>query len=183
MIDLESITHLTNGDRLHRITIPSEIEPFMRRGARAWLSYSGLRVIACYEPYLEGQFGELLHVSFSRPRVLPNWKEVRVVKDTFFGENLEAMVVLPKTSEYTNLHPYTHHLWQIPEPWTDAGPILGGPHATIDHRREDLHQADGRPPDEPAGSGLGDRGDAALESEPVHAPGEAGGQVHAAADE
>lgn len=87
-------------------------------GARAWQTDDGLRVIAGLEPYLDGRYGALLHVSFSRRNRLPEWREVRLVKDAFFGPDISAMVVLPQQRDYTNVHPFCHHIWQMPEPWS-----------------------------------------------------------------
>lgn len=162
MIDLERITALADGDPLYRIEIPPEVMRFMVGGSRAWTARGGLRIIAADEPYLDGRFGDLRHISFSRPNTLPTWRDVRLVKDTFYGDEAEAMLVLPRARDYTNLHPYTHHLWQIPEPWADTGPIVGGPHATIEHRRETVHPNDDRPPDLAAGAGEDRAGDAEI---------------------
>lgn len=183
MRDLERITALVDGDALYRIEIPERMRPYLPIHL-AFVARGGLRIIAADEPYLDGRFGNLRHVSFSRPSIPPARQDVRLVKDTFYGDDAEAMLVLPKASEYINIHPYTHHLWQIPEPWTDAGPtsIAGAPHATVEHRRETLRQDDGRPPDDPGGSSSRDPGDAALEAEPVHPPGDAVGAVHAVPD-
>lgn len=97
---------------------------YVHAGARAWQSKNGLRVIAGLEPYLDGRFGLLLHVSLSRAERLPGWKEVKLIKDAFFGDDGEAMIVLPKAADYVNVHPHTHHLWQMPEPWTDVGEVV-----------------------------------------------------------
>lgn len=181
MRDLERITALVDGDALYRIEIPESLRPHLPMHL-AFVARGGLRIIAADEPYLDGRFGNLRHVSFSRPSILPSWRDVRLVKDTFYGDDAEAMLILPKAADYINIHPYTHHLWQIPEPWTDAGPILGGPHATIVNRREAVHPFAGRPEDLAAGAGVGPDGDDALEAEPVQPPGGAVGPVYATAD-
>lgn len=180
MIDLERITALVDGDSLYTLEIPPAmlVPGGLFPGTRGWVSRSGLRILAADEPYLDGRFGNLRHVSFSRPNYLPGWRDVRLVKDTFYGDEAEAMLVLPKAADYTNVHPYCHHLWQMPEPWTDAG----GPYATIEHRREAVREAAGRPTHPAAGAGEGDHGDAALEAEPLHPPGDAVSPVYAPAD-
>lgn len=177
MRDLERITALVDGDPIYRIEIPEQMRSYLPFHT-AWVARGGLRIIAADEPYLDGRFGNLRHVSFSRPTSIPNWRDIRLVKDTFYGDEAEAMLVLPKASDYINIHKYTHHLWQIPEPWTDAG----GPYATVEHRRETLHHAAGRPPDPGTGAGEGPDHDAAPQPEPVHPPGAAVGEVHAVPD-
>ena len=62
------------------------------------------------------KFGPLKHVSFSRKFALPTWEQVKLVKERWFGDT-EAMMVLPKQEDYVNLHPFTFHLWEIPERW------------------------------------------------------------------
>ncbi len=119
---LSEVTELTDGQKL--CPLPLYIVREHIPGApRAWQTKSGLRIIAGDEPYLNAAYGNLRHVSFSRSDRLPGWKEVKLVKDTFFGDDAEAMIVLPKKRDYTNVHQFTHHLWQMPEPWTDEGPL------------------------------------------------------------
>ena len=52
-----------------------------------------------------------LHVSVSRRSRLPSWDDLKLVKKSFIGEDREAVHVLPKASDYINLHPYCLHLW------------------------------------------------------------------------
>jgi hypothetical protein len=75
----------------------------------------GLRVIVSHD-YTD-KWGVMLHASLSLPNRLPNWDEVRAVKDAVFGEQVDVMMVLPKAADYVNHHEYTFHLWQTPEHW------------------------------------------------------------------
>ena len=77
-----------------------------------------LRVIVAMEPYLPDKVPRL-HVSFSHPDRLPDWETIKQIKDAFYGEDVEAVVVLPKKKHYVNRHPFTHHLWESPEAWSD----------------------------------------------------------------
>lgn len=52
-----------------------------------------------------------LHVSVSRSDRLPNWDELSLVKKVFIGEDRAAVHVLPKASDYVNLHEFCLHLW------------------------------------------------------------------------
>lgn len=54
---------------------------------------------------------KVLHVSLSRRSRLPDWNDVKRVKDAFIGEDKEAYHVLPKKADYINIHPYCLHLW------------------------------------------------------------------------
>lgn len=54
---------------------------------------------------------KFLHVSVSRRSRLPSWDDLKRVKAAFIGEEREAVHVLPKASDYINLHPYCLHLW------------------------------------------------------------------------
>lgn len=56
-----------------------------------------------------------LHVSVSRSDRLPSWTDLGFVKQCFIGDDREAVQVLPKESDYVNLHKYCLHLWS-PEP-------------------------------------------------------------------
>lgn len=75
----------------------------------------GLRVIATLDEHPE--YGRLLHTSFSYNNHLPSWEEVRGVREAFFPETVDAMMVLPRPEFYVNHHPYTFHLWQCPQGW------------------------------------------------------------------
>ena len=52
-----------------------------------------------------------LHVSFSRKENIPDWGDVRAVKDLFIGKHEEALQIFPPQNEYVNVHPRTLHLW------------------------------------------------------------------------
>lgn len=83
---------------------------------------SGLMVVPRREPYLDGRYGWLRHVSLSYPNRLPGWKDLRLVKNAFIGPDVDVMMVLPVASAYTNLMEFCHHLWEMPEPWSDRMP-------------------------------------------------------------
>lgn len=52
-----------------------------------------------------------LHVSVSHERRLPDWNDLREVKDIFIGRERRALQILPPESEYVNIHPRVLHLW------------------------------------------------------------------------
>lgn len=75
----------------------------------------GLVVIATLDN--TDRWGPLLHVSMSYSDHDPKWAEIRAIKDFFYGDLRDAMMILPKSAEYVNLHPHTFHLWECPEGW------------------------------------------------------------------
>jgi hypothetical protein len=52
-----------------------------------------------------------LHVSCSFRNRLPNWAELRMVKDAFIGKERTALQILPPEAEHVNIHPFCLHLW------------------------------------------------------------------------
>jgi hypothetical protein len=52
-----------------------------------------------------------LHASVSHENRLPNWEDLREVKDVFIGRDKRALQVLPAAEEYVNIHPRVLHLW------------------------------------------------------------------------
>jgi hypothetical protein len=52
------------------------------------------------------------HVSVSRPRITPNWREMCFVKDLFFEEEETVIQFHPPHSQYVNNHLLVLHLWR-----------------------------------------------------------------------
>jgi hypothetical protein len=63
------------------------------------------------------RFGSLLHVSISHHRRDPLWSEIKALREVFFPPDIDVMMMLPRESDYVNLHPHTFHLIQTPERW------------------------------------------------------------------
>lgn len=55
--------------------------------------------------------GHWIHISASFHDRVPEYAELRRLKNEFLGPEKEAYQVLPKESEYVNAHPYTLHIW------------------------------------------------------------------------
>jgi len=70
---------------------------------------AGLRVFFTVSRERDGR--EWVHVSCSRKERIPDWDDIRAVKDLFIGTGKEALQVFPPESEYVNLHTTTLHLW------------------------------------------------------------------------
>jgi hypothetical protein len=75
---------------------------------RAYLRHDDLKVLHSLD-FVDGQWWD--HVSVSRPSRLPSWEDLKTVKALFIGKEREAVQVLPKESEYVNMHPHCLHLW------------------------------------------------------------------------
>lgn len=63
------------------------------------------------------KWGYLLHISISRVDRNPTWEEIKEVRNYFFNENEDVMMILPKKVDYINIHNYCFHLWKTPESW------------------------------------------------------------------
>lgn len=74
-----------------------------------YVSIDGLTVITSVAVELDGK--RWFHVSCSRKDHLPSWNDLRRVKDLFVGTGRSAIQVLPKQSEYVNIHPRVLHLY------------------------------------------------------------------------
>ena len=62
------------------------------------------------------------HVSISLPNRTPNWREMELVKRTFFGADETVMQLHVPLKDHINIHPNCLHLWrpndgrEIPRP-------------------------------------------------------------------
>ena len=52
------------------------------------------------------------HVSVSLKNRMPNWEEMCLVKDMFWGEEETVVQFHPPKKDYVNLHEYVLHLWK-----------------------------------------------------------------------
>lgn len=69
----------------------------------------GLLVIATIAVEEDGCFW--LHASFSRKDRIPDYKDILLVKEQFFGDDLKAIMIFPSKEEYVNIHQNCLHLW------------------------------------------------------------------------
>lgn len=77
--------------------------------ARAWQYKGGIRVVCSLEKYPDAGFW--LHVSLSYPDKIPNWADIRTIKDLFIGRKSLAVQIFPHEDDYVNFHPNTLHLF------------------------------------------------------------------------
>jgi hypothetical protein len=115
-----------NADQLviadgHRKTVLKRIDPgaaFRVRMAPAevvgcWIG-GGLKVIATIDPT---HHGELVHVSISHRDRFPTWDEITSLRHAFYASDVDVMMVLPRASDYVNVHENCFHLYQTPTAW------------------------------------------------------------------
>jgi len=108
---------LSDGRVCRRIPgeVRAEVAPGVMQYQRLWRCQPiSLGIIGSDE---QTPHGPLLHVSLSHPNRLPSWETVTLVRDAFFGDDIDVMMLLPQRVDYVNEHPYTFHLWQTPTTW------------------------------------------------------------------
>lgn len=82
--------------------------------AATWEGPKRLLVLASLD---DTPHGRLLHVSMSYPSKDPEWQTIRAVRDAFYPDTIDVMMVLPRAEDYVNYHRHTFHLWQTPTTW------------------------------------------------------------------
>ena len=78
----------------------------------AWQTKNGLHVLSSMDP--TPNWGLLLHVSVSYEKTDPSWKDLLMIREVFFDDTIDCMMVMPKSKDYVNYHPHTFHIWQTP---------------------------------------------------------------------
>jgi hypothetical protein len=84
-------------------------------GMAVYVARTGMLVMATVDATV--RFGDLLHCSISYRDRNPSWREIRLVKDAFYGADRDAMIVLPRERDYINVHQHCFHLWEMPQAW------------------------------------------------------------------
>ena len=82
--------------------------------ARGYITDNGLSIICSID--FTDEWGPLKHISISHPKRLPFWHDVVEIKDRLMGD-IDAMMVMPKSEDYVNLHNYCFNIWQCPQDW------------------------------------------------------------------
>lgn len=67
-----------------------------------------LKVMAGLERHGEHQW---IHISCSRRDRLPSWEDLKLAKRVLAGPERQAIQVIPRDSEYVNIHPHCLHLF------------------------------------------------------------------------
>ncbi len=83
---------------------------------QAYEGPEGLVVIEELRAYqhADGQMRPWHHISISRPDRLPSWRDLKIIKGVWFGNDVTAYQVLATESEHFNYHPFCLHLWHLP---------------------------------------------------------------------
>ena len=63
------------------------------------------------------RWGDLLHVSVALPGRLPSWPLMHAIRDAFYGDDVDTMMVMPRRIDYVNAHEFCLQIWQCPEGW------------------------------------------------------------------
>lgn len=74
----------------------------------AYRCINGLLVIQSWEMH-DGK--EWMHTSFSRKSRMPDYHDMKWVKDNFIGTDERAIMILPEESKHVNIHPYCLHFF------------------------------------------------------------------------
>ena len=72
---------------------------------------NGLLVI--YSKSTDSVTGEWLHISISYDLTPPDWHQVMLVKNLFWGENAVAVQVIPAEEDEIDIA-HCHHIWKRP---------------------------------------------------------------------
>jgi hypothetical protein len=75
----------------------------------AFTHRNGLRVIETVNRERDGKLWH--HVSASRQSRLPDWYDMKLVRQDFVGDDRESYMVFAPEARWVNTHPNTLHLW------------------------------------------------------------------------
>jgi hypothetical protein len=68
-----------------------------------------------------GKHRSLLHVSMNTMGMPFDYQLAKQLRDLFFPPDIDVIQVMPKASNYVNLHEHVYHLWQCPLDWEVRG--------------------------------------------------------------
>jgi hypothetical protein len=75
---------------------------------------TGMKIIVSGTDYPDGT--HWVHLSISRPDRLPDWEDMKFLKNRFLGPDRMAIQIFPVEKDYVNIHPNCLHLWHRIEP-------------------------------------------------------------------
>jgi len=61
--------------------------------------------------------GPLIHASLSHRARIPTWPEITDMKRSIWEPEEDVMMLLPRESDYVNIHEFAMHLWTTPTGW------------------------------------------------------------------
>lgn len=102
------------------VPLPSPRLPPLLQGAsqeqdQRW--WGGPRQLTVCAGLATSEHGTLLHLSVSHPKQLPSWEEMSRLRDCFYGSLVDAAMILPRRTDWVNVHEFCFHLWQVPVEW------------------------------------------------------------------
>ena len=56
----------------------------------------------------------LWHLSISTPDASPSYKEIKEARYKYLPNDIYVAQIFPPKGGFVNVHPYCHHLWEIP---------------------------------------------------------------------
>jgi len=68
--------------------------------------------------------GGYWHLSISHPLRYPTWDEIYTARYDFLPGEINAAILLPKKSEYVNIHPNCFHVYELRDAELPSGLIL-----------------------------------------------------------
>ena len=80
-------------------------------------AYEGPKHLTVIATIDDGPHGKLLHVSVSYRQHLPSWRDMRTIRDAFYPDTVDVMLVLPRREHYVDVHPNCLHMQQCPVGW------------------------------------------------------------------
>jgi hypothetical protein len=87
-----------------------------REVQRGYRCTDGMVVLASFDPLPpDGEL--LLHISVSYKARDPRWTDLKLLRAAFFPDDVDVIQVLPRASEYVNVHTHCFHLFQAPAAW------------------------------------------------------------------
>jgi len=63
---------------------------------------------------LVSQDNGLWHLSISTPNCSPSYNEIKEARYQYIPDDVTMAQLFPPKREFVNVHPYCHHLWEIP---------------------------------------------------------------------
>lgn len=87
-------------------------------GAR-WFQWGDLRVCVG-DPDVEGHH----HISISHPLRYPTWDEIYTARYDFCPHDIDMAIILPRKTEYANIHPNCFHVHELNASEVPAGVLL-----------------------------------------------------------
>lgn len=102
-------------DPTEGVRLPKDYKAVDRKeDGTMWRSSDGLTVIM--SGAIEADGNRWIHVSVSHKRRMPRWQELALLKDWLIGEERNVVQVMPRRSQWVNLHENCLHMFAPVDP-------------------------------------------------------------------